>query len=344
MVIEAPHDQGEAVATSEKVRFLSSPGTYPGRPMITVKETHMSWVFLAGGLVYKFKKPVRYPFLDFSTLRRRRYNCTLELKLNHRLAPRVYHRILPLRLTSGGELTLGDEGEPVEWLVEMERLPETDMLDRRLHAGTVTTHDVVAIGEKLGAFYARARPQRRGGAYLRNLMTEGAVNRKLLLRPGCPIRRDRAENLVGRVENLLRELAPAIASRVDNGWIVEGHGDLRPEHICLGEDPQIIDCLEFNRNMRVLDPYDEVNYLGLECAFKGADWIGSLLLDVLDRHLQHRPEPRLLATYGAFRAVLRARLCVAHLLDAVPMQPERWSREAERYLDFAETECTRAEG
>ena len=96
--------------------------------------------------------------------------------------------------------------------------------------------------------------------------------------------------------------------------------------------------------MRLLDPYDEVNYLGLECEFLGATWIRPLLLDVVDAHLGRRPERRLMATYGAFRATLRARICLAHLLDAAPMEPDRWPGEARQYLELAERECIKAGG
>ena len=344
-MIDAPHNRGTEVATWEKVRFLSSPEAYPGRPPVTVTETHMSWVFLAGDLVYKFKKPVRYPFLDFTSLDKRERHCEAELTLNRRLAPRVYRRLVALRLTHGGRLTLGGEGEPVEWLIEMERLSAVDMLDRRIKAGDVSTDAAVAIGDKLGAFYASARPERRRGrAYIEHLLAETAVNRKILLREGCLVRPERAERIVGRVERLLEAQAPAINERIADGLIIEGHGDLRPEHIHLGNGLDIIDCLEFDRNMRLLDPYDEVNYLGLECEFLGAGWIRPILLEVVDDHLAARPAPRLMATYGAFRAVLRARICIAHLLDPEPMEPERWPAEAERYLDVAERECARAEG
>ena len=108
--------------------------------------------------------------------------------------------------------------------------------------------------------------------------------------------------------------------------------------------PRIIDCLEVDRNMRLLDPYDEVNYLGLECEFVGAGWIRPLLLSQLDEIIGHRPNSRLIATYGAFRATLRARICIAHLIDANPVEPERWPSEAQRYLSLAADECLRAEG
>ena len=136
---------------------------------------------------------------------------------------------------------------------------------------------------------------------------------------------------------------PEIEKRIASGWIIEGHGDLRPEHVCLLPRPVIIDCLEFDRRMRILDPYDEVNFLGLECAMHGADWVGPLLLQTLEQRIGHAPPPGLLSTYTAFRAVLRARLCIAHLLDSSPMTPERWPRETRAYLAVAREACAKAD-
>jgi aminoglycoside phosphotransferase family enzyme len=108
--------------------------------------------------------------------------------------------------------------------------------------------------------------------------------------------------------------------------------------------PRIIDCLEFDRHMRLLDPYDEVGYLGLECAFMGAGWIRPLLLARLEEIIGHKPDPRLLATYAAFRATMRARICLAHLIDPNPMEPGRWPDEARRYMALAAEQCTMAGG
>lgn len=112
-----------AVSTAEKVAFLRTPAAYPTHPRrVDVIETHMSWVFLAGDRVYKLKKPVHYPFLDFRTLASREFHCREEVRLNRRLAPHVYLGVVPLTQDHGGALALGGGGEVVDWLVEMRRL------------------------------------------------------------------------------------------------------------------------------------------------------------------------------------------------------------------------------
>lgn len=330
----------------DAVRFLSTPGSYPHDPArVEVRETHMSWVFLTGSLVYKLKKPLRRPFLDLSSIERRRRNCEAELRLNRRLAPDTYLRVLPLCRVEHGALSLAGRGEIVDWLVEMRQLPAGNMLDERLRLGRVELSEIVAVARRLAAFY-RAEPPRvsDGAAYLAHIRNESRINRRLLLDPRFGLEPAATAAIVDRVEATMARSTPMIRKRIAAGHIIEGHGDLRPEHVCLGHPPRIIDCLEFDRRMRLLDPFDEVNYLGLECAFLGFDWIGPLLLDVLGGAIGHRPDARLVAAYGAFRSTLRARICIAHLLDSDPREPQRWPDEARRYLSMADEACVRAEG
>ena len=123
-------DSRRRAALDAKVDFLSRPErlrSYAGATSLR-RETHMSWVFLAGDRVYKLKKPVRFPYLDFSTLERREAACRAELRLNRRLAPDIYLDVVPLTET-GGRLSIGGDGTPVDWLVMMKRLDERFMLD-----------------------------------------------------------------------------------------------------------------------------------------------------------------------------------------------------------------------
>ena len=325
---------------AEKVRFLSDPASYAGTTThVETHETHMSWVFLTDRRVYKLKKPVKYPFLDFSSLRRRYFYCREELRLNRRLAEATYISVVPLRRDTSGHMSLGGQGLIVDWLVERHRLPAAEMLDVRIRDGRVTEQEIQRVGDLLVCFYSRCAPEiAMGEAYLHHLVREHAINRSILERPEFGLTTASAPALE-KVEHALDHLRPRIEERIASGWIVEGHGDLRPEHICLTDPPQIIDCLEFNRAMRIIDPYDEVNYLGLECDMLGAGWIRPVLGAILSKHLGHAPDPPLLALYGGFRALLRARLCLVHLLESHMRRPETWRPLAIRYLAEADRAC-----
>jgi aminoglycoside phosphotransferase family enzyme len=145
---------------ASKVTFLSRPDAY-GEPtrMISCRETHMSWVFLAGDCVFKLKKPVRFAYLDFSTLSRREAACRAELKLNRRLAADVYLSVVPLVWTPRG-LAIGGSGVTVDWLVVMRRLDEASTLERMLLDRRLTTGDLDRLVATLAAFYRHAGPVR----------------------------------------------------------------------------------------------------------------------------------------------------------------------------------------
>ena len=126
--MHAPKIRGAERALAAKVDFLSRPDAYDPRPAdVMRRETHMSWVFLTGDRVYKLKKPVHFPYLDFSTLERREAACCADRRLNRRLAPDIYLGVVPLLETIRG-LSIGGEGKPVDWLVMMKRLDERFML------------------------------------------------------------------------------------------------------------------------------------------------------------------------------------------------------------------------
>ncbi|BCH31950.1 hypothetical protein MesoLjLc_38800 [Mesorhizobium sp. L-8-10] len=322
-----------------KVRFLSEPKAYPhATASVDVRETHMSWVFLTDDRVYKLKKPVKYPFLDFSTLWRRRFFCEEELRLNRRLAGSTYCSVVALRCEGPDRLNLTGQGSVIDWLVEMKRLPQADLLDARLRQGNVTEADVRRIGQLLGDFYSACPPEIVDGPlYAKHLIEEQAVNRAILGRPELGMA-NVALPVLDRVDQALERALPRIERRISEGRIVEGHGDLRPEHVFIGEPIQIIDALEFSRPMRIVDPYDEINYLGLECAVLGAFWVRPILLHTLEARLGGRPDDETLAVYGGFRALLRARLCMAHLLDAHVATPGKWKPLALAYVERAKGE------
>lgn len=331
--------QPSELALADRVRFLGDPTAYGGEGPVQALETHWSWVFLTPSRVFKLKKPTLRPWMDLRSLSAREANCREELRLNQRLTESIYLRVHPLRQGSDGRLTIGGEGVTVDWLVEMKRLPREHMLDFRLKRGEVADSEVSVLGKRLADFYSTQTPVVADGSlYLTHLQAEAAENRRVLLDAEIGLPLPWREAILDGVDRLLLEVTPAIETRISRGKVIEGHGDLRPEHICLVDPIAIFDCLEFDRGMRILDPFDEVNYLGLECAFLGARWLRPRLLAVLGVTIGCRPKPRLMSFYSAFRATLRARICLAHLDDEVPMEPSRWPRDARAYLRLAEME------
>ena len=325
---------------SAKLHFLRSAGACPGWPHASESvETHMSWVFFAGDRVLKLKKPVRFPFLDFSTLAQREFYCREEVRLNTRLAPDVYLGLLALQTSPAGWALVPDGSAPgrgttVDWLVEMRRLPAGRMLSTLLVDGTTTSTHIDALVDVLAGFYRGAVPATlTPAAYVERFERELAIHRDVLLQPQFDL--CDAAGALDAFERAWGAHAHAVRARAETAHVVQGHGDLRPEHVCLLDPPVVIDCLEFNASLREVDPFDEIAFLGLECAIAGAPWIGPPLTAGLARALGDTPAPPLMALYTAQRALLRARLSMAHLLDPVVRTPHRWPAQARRYIEHA---------
>ena len=303
----------------------------------------MSWVFLVGDRVYKLKKPVRFPYLDFSSLARREAACRAELRLNRALAPDIYLDVLPL-VDTGKGLSIGGAGVPVDWLVIMKRLDERDMLDCLIAEQRVDIVKLDRLVAALAQFYRTATPVFLSSAiHLIDWKRSLAYNRRILLDPrfGIPA------GLVQRIDHAQRRFldrhSGLITSRLRHRRIVSGHGDLRPEHIWLGDKVRIIDCLEFNPRLRIVDPFDEVAYLSLECERLGAAWVGDFIERRMKRMLRDGPAEELFTFYRCHRATLRARLAIAHLLEVHPRTPEKWPRLATVYLKLAEKSARKLE-
>jgi aminoglycoside phosphotransferase family enzyme len=323
-------------ALAEKVAFLSRPDAYPS-PVdeIIVRETHMSCVFLAGDRVYKLKKPVRFPYLDFSTLERRETACRAEVTLNRRLAPDVYIGVAPLT-TSAGRLSIGGAGALTDWLVVMRRLDERWTLEEVVRGNSLETQQLDRLAATLVRFYREACAVLISPApHLCEWSGRLATNRRVLLDPrfGLP------STVIRRIDRLQRrflsECGAMLGARVRRRRIVDGHGDLRPEHIWLDHKVRIIDCLEFNPLLRAVDPFDEIAYLDLECERLGAAWAGQYIKARVERGLREDAPRALYHFYRSYRAALRARLAIAHLAEAKPRTPEKWPRLARAYLDIA---------
>lgn len=322
----------------------------PGQ--VEVIETRTSFVVLHERRALKIKKPMRTPLLDFSTPALRHEDADEELRLNRRLAPGVYLGVRALqrrgarwRLLSAHEAPLPDA--PLDWVVEMERLPRALMLDQVLARGDAAGPRLDALAEALCDFYRRAHTVTMPSqAWLDRLADEHRANVVLLTRPA--LASTATSELLARHGEALAELREPLADRARGGHLLEGHGDLRPEHVCLRDPPVVIDCLAWNATLREVDPFDEITALGMECAAAGDPTVADRLWRLCEEGLGGAPSSSVRAFYVSRRALLRLRQSLAHLLDTPVRTPGKWrpmarryQREAEDALDLLRTEARR---
>jgi aminoglycoside phosphotransferase family enzyme len=320
-----------------KIDCLSQRETYPDAPLaVEAIETHFAWVFLAGPFAYKMKKPLKFRELDLTTLATRRANCELEVALNRRLAPAIYLGTVPLS-SIGGTLTLAGAGTPVEWLVKMHRLPRERALDRLALLRQIDDRELRALIEKLASFYASAaRAPWDGRAYRHALEREVERTAAELAAPALKLDAQRIAAIAGELTRRLAADAESFHARVAAGRVIDAHGDLRPEHVFLLPEPQIIDCLEFSAELRLLDSAAEIAFLALECERLGAAEIGERILELYRECARDACDPALLEFYRAARAFVRAKVAAWHLEDELAADARAyWRERTSWYLDAA---------
>lgn len=295
-------------------------------------ETHFAWVFLVGDRAWKLRKPVRRDPMDYSTLDARRRGSEAEVRLNRRLAPHVYLGTHPLTLQADGKLAIDGDGEIVDWLVEMQRLDRHRMLDDMLAAGRATAAGLRRISELLATFYRREAPAITDGATQSSrLRAQVETNQRVI----ATLDAASAGVLRDAQLSFLDARRDWLDVRAKRGCIVEAHGDLRPEHILLDEPPAIIDCLEFDRNLRILDRAEELEFLAMECERIGHAATGRGLVRECLAALGDDAPPHLQAFYRSHRAATRAKLYVWRAGEPDGGSVTHWLDTARAYLRVA---------
>ncbi len=302
-------------------------------------ETHFAWVFLVGERALKLRKPVLRDTMDYGTLAARRIDSEAEARLNRRLAPDVYLRTVALVVDAAGRFSIGGVGETADWLVEMRRLDRRWMLDAALERGDADTTSLARVADLLARFYSTAEPAITEPALFgQRLRTQVDANHLVL----STLDADRAALLASRQHSLLNGLESELDRRAGLGCIVEAHGDLRPEHILLSDPPAVIDCLEFDRNLRILDRAEELCFLELECARLGHAPVGRWLLEECLRRLSDDAPRMLLDFYRGHRSATRAKLYTWRAGEPDGGTPKEWRARAAQYLAIALDATTEA--
>ena len=335
---------------------LARPEGHPGDPTaargVTWIQTHISHVFLTAARVVKLRKPVRLSFLDFSTRDARNRDAKRELQLNRRLAADVYRGLAPLHRGDDGRWRVGalreelEGGEPPpEHAVVMRRLPEGRDGRSLLEAGRLLDVQLEAVARVLARFHAgqglgrpapwspevwRERTAAPVRANFESLREAGAQ----AVDPDAVVAAARAS------EARLRTLAPALERRRQEGRAVDGHGDLHLEHVWFEEDaaePILIDCIEFDAELRRIDVASEVAFLAMDLRYRGARRLAARFLSAYAAHADDYGLFELVDFFAAYRAAVRAKVAaLASAEEEMAAQQRRGAaRSARRHLSLA---------
>jgi len=346
------------------VRALAEPSFYPHRPArVEHVQTHISHVFLAGSYVYKLKKAVRFPFLDFSTLERRRYFCAEELRLNRRLSPAVYLDLVPVVRTGDGGLALGGDGELVEPVLRMRRLPADRMLPALLGRDAVDAAMIARLARLLADFHQRAATGPEITAYaappaLRSRWDD--TMRTLLPFVGTVLPAEEHAILADFGPRFVQRHEPLLRVRQDGGHIRDGHGDLHAEHVCFVDDSvadaadgsalapgiYIFDCIEFSVAFRCNDVASEIAFLTMDLEHRGRRDLADAFAAAYMVAAADPTIALLLPFYAAARACVRATVaCLTSAEDEIaPPARAAAAAAARAYLALAVRSAWRAGG
>lgn len=293
------------------IQALLEPAAYPDPAgAIRLVQTHISYVLLAGDFVYKFKKPVNFGFLDFSTLERRKFCCEQELLLNRRLCPEIYLDLVTVT-RAGDSFRLNGPGEVVEYGVRMARMPEERMMGRVIASGELNKSHLDALVAVLVPFYERAEHgpaiDRFGTAeavavnVLENFeQTRGYVGGGALSAPQFETISAYARGVLAREE--------LFARRIAEGRIRDCHGDLYSANICLADRVYIYDCIEFNQRFRYCDVASDIAFLAMDLDYHGLEGLSAYFVERFAAGSGDAGLHELLPFYKCYRAYVRGKI------------------------------------
>ncbi len=323
----------------EEINKLLKHGIYKGELLNgNLIETHISWVILTKEWAFKIKKPIKYPFLDFSTLEKRKFYCERELQLNQRLTD-IYHDVLPIRYHDGFSIG-GKKGSLVDYTVRMKKLQASKKMDKMLIDDKVRITDIQRLAEKIAVFHSGAEVMTTP---FDPVQTRKIFNDILDIMDWAKqtLERDHLSMIKDAVKfsNSFLDLNHEhIALRIHKKFKRDVHGDLHAKNIFLYRDPVIFDCIEFNDNYRQIDLLNEVAFFCMELEAYGHWELSSIFMKKylsLIPCLESGTDQQLFLYYKFYRASVKAKVNALRAIQAEGSQGQNgFRKDVIKYLDL----------
>jgi uncharacterized protein len=322
---------------------MTNSNFYPHKPAaVELVQTHISYVFIAGNIVYKVKKPVNFGFLDFTSLEKRKFYCDEELRLNKRLAPSIYLDVVPIAQDSQSNILLGAGEKVIDYAVRMKKLPLDRMLKTLLARGEADEKVMAAVANKIAAFHKVAetggRIDEMGSiATIRHNHEENFTQTQNYINVTIP---EYQYNFIkDYVENFLAEKKALLEKRIANSKIRDCHGDLHLEHICIADEIIIFDCIEFNERFRFGDVAAEIAFLTMDLDYNDYREQAESFVKYYLGYSGDTDMLILLNFYRCYYAYVRGKVTSFRLdqKDLPANERSQITKTAKRYFDLAYT-------
>jgi len=341
-----------------EVRLLM--GSFGSNQTVELRQTHISWVILAGRFAYKIKKPVKFSFLDFTTLDKRKRLCEEEVLLNQRLSPDIYLGVVAITKTiptkkpesSNPEsatiktentkpetIELGGKGIIIDYAVKMKRLDENRMMDRLLDRGEVSEKHVEELARIVADFHGRIEAVKEGynspemvgkqiadlGAFRETIEKAAGLGRNV------DFVLERSAAFIRANDELMRE-------RAAGGWVRDCHGDLHSGNIFIQDGRIIIiDCIEFSRDFRCVDVASEIAFMAMDLDAHGREDLSGLFVETYLSKTHDSQLETLLPIYKCYRANVRAKIAA---IDFGGSGSSEAAERIKKYMTLAEKYAT----
>ncbi len=329
------------------VNFLLQPDAYAPVPEdVKLVQTHISYVLITGDLVYKFKKPVDFGFLDFTTLDKRLHYCRQELILNQRLCPSIYLGLVALEKLDDSfnlsDLEHADVDKAVEFGVKMKRMPEERMMANIIRDEGLAPEMIDAICDVLVPFYAKAD----GGPKIQEFGKPEAVSVNIFENfsqtesfiGSQPLGKSQFDRIKGFSGKFLQQ-EDLFEERIGAGRIRDCHGDLYSANICLADKVYIFDCIEFNERFRYCDVASDIAFLAMDLDFHGLPDLSASFVDRFIKQSEDKTLEKVLNFYKCYRAYVRGKinLFTANAPEVDMPTKQQCLAMAEKYFQLAES-------
>ena len=283
-------------------------------------ETHGSVVVVGGALAYKLKKPVDVGFFDYSARPTRKNMCQREVELNQRLARDVYLGVSGIRRSDGApfELCDMDDVRAIEHVVVMRRIDPQDMLHDRVNSQRVSHEDLRDIGQRLATFHAGAPPAPLQAGSSEDVRARiAALTREIRQPANHALDRARLDAACDFLETWFATNEDVIAARHEQGFVRDGHGDLRLEHVVMSDPVQFLDCVEFDDALRHNDVLADLSFLVMELEFAARGDLARVLVETWGERAGPINDA-LLWAFSSWRALIRVEVGLARLAQLEP--------------------------
>lgn len=263
-------------------------------------QTHISWVFVGKEFVYKIKKPVKFSFLDFSTLEKRKFYCEEEVRLNKRLAPEVYLEVVPQKI--GNKI--------IEYAVKMKRLPQEKMMNKLLPQGEVSEEQIKEISGIVADFHSKIKvitDKKFNSPEMFKEQFDDLGGVREIIEKACGLG-EKVDSIIQKTDSFIEKNKELIRKRQKDGRVRECHGDLHTGNIFLLEKPIIFDCIEFNEEFRNTDTIADIAFLAMDLDANGREDLSKIFVEEYSKLSKDAEIPKLLNLYKCYRANVRAKV------------------------------------